>query len=107
MLVERSRGVAARPPAPEGTVGKDPMAEFRQLQEQARIIIEGIAERGIEVKGLEPGLLDFPALRHGLEVLLCWRQGERRIEHWHPIPTGIAGRQPVEGTPDDAWEWCN
>ena len=46
-------------------------------------------------------------LRHGQEVYLCWREGESRVEHWHPIHTGIAGRQEVDPADLGVWEWCN
>ena len=82
-------------------------AEIRSLQEQIRALLEDILERGVQVKGLDPGLLDFPALRHGLEVLLCWREGEQGVGFWHPLSTGLKGRQPVDETPASAWEWCH
>ena len=58
------------------------------------------------MKNLEPALIDFPALRHGLEVCLCWKEGESEVRWWHPVPTGIKGRQAVRGDPG-IWEWCN
>jgi len=50
---------------------------------------------GVELKGIETGLLDFPSLRDGRIVYLCWRQGEEGIGFWHDIDTGFAGRQPL------------
>jgi hypothetical protein len=55
--------------------------------------IEGL---GAEFKGIELGLVDFPALRDGEIVYLCWQYGEDRIAHWHPVHTGFAGRRPLE-----------
>lgn len=81
--------------------------EVKALQARMRDVLEGIRAEGVEVKGIAPGLLDFPALRYGVEVYLCWKEGEDRIEHWHPIPTGIAGRQRLADTEPGAWEWCN
>ncbi len=78
-----------------------------EVQNEIKKILDHIHGLGVDVKGLEPGLLDFPALRHGTEVCLCWKEGETEIEHWHPIPTGIAGRRPLSETRGDAWEWCN
>jgi hypothetical protein len=40
--------------------------------------------------------VDFPALREGHEVYLCWQQGEERIDFWHEKDAGFAGRQPIE-----------
>ncbi|HUP02290.1 MAG TPA: DUF2203 domain-containing protein [Gemmatimonadota bacterium] len=55
-----------------------------------------LTELGVELKGLDPGLVDFPALKDGEIVYLCWRYGEDRIAFWHPLETGFAGRRPVE-----------
>jgi hypothetical protein len=48
--------------------------------------------REIQVKDLERGLVDFPAVIGGKEVFLCWEQGEEDIEFWHDLDTGYAGR---------------
>ena len=50
---------------------------------------------GCEVKDLDQGLVDFPALREGREIYLCWRLGEPTIAWWHDRETGFAGRQPL------------
>jgi hypothetical protein len=50
---------------------------------------------GVEMKGLEEGLLDFPSEREGRVVYLCWRVGEDHIGFWHDIDAGFAGRQPL------------
>lgn len=50
---------------------------------------------GVEMKGLDDGLLDFPSEREGRVVYLCWRIGEERIAHWHEIDAGFAGRKPL------------
>lgn len=52
-------------------------------------------ERGIQVKGIAPALLDFPAAVDGETVLLCWREGEDRVTEYHPIETGYIGRRPI------------
>jgi hypothetical protein len=40
--------------------------------------------------------LDFPALKDGREVYLCWQHGEGEIAFWHEVEAGFAGRQPIE-----------
>lgn len=55
-----------------------------------------LEELGVEFKGIELGLVDFPALRDGEIVYLCWKYGEDRIENWHSLEAGYAGRQPLE-----------
>lgn len=57
-------------------------ADLRQLQEW-----------GIVLRDPTTGLIDFFHQREGETVFLCWKLGEARVEWWHPIHTGIAGRQ--------------
>jgi hypothetical protein len=47
------------------------------------------------LRDLERGLIDFPALREGREVYLCWEAGEGEIEFWHDLDAGYGGRQPL------------
>ena len=65
------------------------------LRETARFeeILERIAARGCHLKSLDPGLVDFPHLREGREVYLCWRINENKIHYWHEIEDGFEGRQ--------------
>ena len=56
-------------------------------------VLDRIADRGCHLKGLDPGLVDFPHLRDGREVYLCWRMGENQIRYWHEIEDGFDGRQ--------------
>lgn len=51
---------------------------------------------GVQVKDLETGLLDFPFQLDERIVLLCWKQGETSITHWHTMEDGFAGRQPLD-----------
>jgi hypothetical protein len=57
--------------------------------------VEGITELGVQVKDLDRGLVDFPSLRDGEEVLLCWHVGEDEIRYWHGVAEGFAGRKPL------------
>ncbi|MFO1512143.1 MAG: DUF2203 family protein [Verrucomicrobiota bacterium] len=47
----------------------------------------------IQIKDLERGLLDFPAIIGGKEVFLCWEQDEDAVEFWHDLDTGYSGRE--------------
>ena len=58
-------------------------------------LVDEINGHGAEVKDLDSGLIDFPALRHGETVLLCWRLGEAEIAWWHRVEDGFAGRRPL------------
>lgn len=90
-----------------GDASKVPEDELQEHRDGALACIEELQELGIEVKGLEGGLVDFPALRNGDYVFLCWRVGEPRVEWWHPLATGFAGRQRVTKEPSVRWEWRN
>ena len=59
-------------------------------------ILHKILETGAQVKDINTGLLDFPALREGHEVYLCWKHGEGQIAFWHEVEAGFAGRQPID-----------
>lgn len=65
--------------------------ELQRLQQE----IEAIQAHGCVIKDPGIGLLDFPSLRSGREVELCWRLGEDRIRFWHEINAGYQGRQPI------------
>ena len=58
-------------------------------------VIDELTEVGVEVKDIDEGLVDFPALRHGETVLLCWKLGEDEIRYWHTLESGFAGRRPL------------
>ena len=76
--------------------------EMDQAQENvdrlARLLQEGVQEildRGIIVRDVARGLVDFPSQREGREVFLCWIGGEERIEFWHETDRGFAHREPL------------
>lgn len=77
--------------------------EFGQMRAAAAALVQGINEGvrqihqwGVVVKDLEMGLVDFPALRAGQEVYLCWRLDEPSVAWWHPMDGGFATREPLE-----------
>lgn len=57
--------------------------------------IRDLETRGIEVKDIDTGLIDFPSLHRGRLIYLCWRLGEAEIAYWHEITAGFAGRRPI------------
>ena len=81
-----------------GSAHADTNAQEREaaaLSTALRSALEDLNEIGVELKDPERGLLDFPALREGRRVYLCWLRGEATIEWWHEIRDGFAGRQGV------------
>jgi hypothetical protein len=73
-------------------------SEREKLAGQLQEAINRILETGCLVKDLDEGLIDFPTLRDGEEVYLCWKLGEERIGYWHGIEEGFAGRKPLDET---------
>ena len=57
--------------------------------------IEDLESTGVVLKGLDEGLLDFPAKRFDEEIWLCWKEGEEVIKFWHEKDTGFMGRKPI------------
>lgn len=68
---------------------------FMHAGDEFRQIVKRIESHGCHLKGLDPPLLDFPHIRDGKEVYLCWRYGEDEIRFWHEIDSGFAGRKPL------------
>jgi hypothetical protein len=56
---------------------------------------EELSRLDIVVRDLEAGLVDFPALRDGEEVYLCWLVDEPAVALWHAVEAGFTGRQPL------------
>ena len=57
--------------------------------------LKEVTDRGILVRDLGRGLVDFPGRREGRDVYLCWLRGEERIDFWHETNVGFLGRQPL------------
>jgi hypothetical protein len=70
-------------------------AEIERVERELAKLVDEIGEHGAQVKDLDEGLIDFPALRRGETVLLCWKLGEDEIRHWHTVDDGFAGRRPL------------
>lgn len=58
-------------------------------------LTDELESKGCVLKGIEHGLVDFPSLRDGKEVYLCWKNPEQQIEYWHDIQSGFTGRQRI------------
>jgi hypothetical protein len=72
--------------------------DAERMELEAEAVAAAVAELtslGVLVKDLDSGLVDFPALRDGEEVLLCWQVGEPEVAHWHGLEEGFAGRKPL------------
>src|SRR5438067_574544 len=60
------------------------------------VLIHQVKDMGVLLKDADKGLCDFPYMKGGRMVYLCWQLGEDRIGYWHDVETGFAGREPLE-----------
>lgn len=77
--------------------------EFQRLKREAEFVLEEcntaikkIEALGCLLKDLHLGLIDFPSMRDGQEVFLCWKPDEAEVGYWHGLTEGFAGRKPIE-----------
>ena len=61
-------------------------------------LIHQIKDLGVLLKDADKGLCDFPYMKRGRVVYLCWQLGEDSIQYWHDIETGFTGREPLDET---------
>lgn len=101
ILAARQRVIDVQPevwPVLEQAVGNGGSLKAGKLVEDFKTIengVKAIQDLGIFVKDVNTGLVDFPALRGGREVFLCWRYNEPAVAFWHELHTGFDGRQPL------------
>jgi hypothetical protein len=77
-----------------GGMGPNGDGSFPPEMETVVEIVRGLEERGILMKGIDQGLVDFPHIReNGEEVYLCWQLGENDIIAWHRLNEGFVGRK--------------
>ena len=79
-----------------GNGGNRALSNMVQDFEKLDALVHSILDTGALVKDINIGLLDFPALRDGREVYLCWQLGEGEIAFWHEVEAGFAGRQSID-----------
>jgi hypothetical protein len=78
-----------------GNGGSKKSQELLTLSESITRLIQGLEAKGILIKDVQTGLIDFPHIREEREVLLCWKMGEKKVGFWHEVETGFRGRQPL------------
>lgn len=97
----RQRALALQPdvwPMLENAVGNGgnrKAGDLLHLFQDFERIVEDIQSTGCLLKDVERGLIDFPSIRGGRQVFLCWAYGEKEVTFWHDIEAGFAGRQPL------------
>ena len=79
-----------------GNGGNPTLSKMVKTFDRLDALIHSIQDIGAIIKDINTGLLDFPALKDGREVYLCWKYGEGEITFWHEIEDGFAGRQSID-----------
>jgi len=79
-----------------GNGGNPTLSRMVKTFDRLDALIHSVQDMGAIIKDVNTGLLDFPALKDGREVYLCWKYGEEDIAFWHEIEDGFAGRQSIE-----------
>ena len=92
VVAQKTRGNGNHNPGEDVALAK----ATKQVEDALQAAIKQLQDWDIELKDLQTGLIDFPALREGRVVYLCWQLGEPEIAYWHETDTGFAGRQPLD-----------
>ena len=72
---------------------------MERLQGELEKLAAELGPIGCELKDLDRGLIDFPARLGEESIYLCWKAGEARIDFWHTLDSGFAGRRPISELP--------
>jgi len=87
---------AAAAGAEHGGGGMAGGSRYADLLTDLSLRVNELETMGVQLKDYGRGLIDFPSLRDGRVVLLCWQLGEGdSLEWWHDVEAGFAGRQPI------------
>ncbi len=92
---ERQRLMLAGGGVPDRAAWRVDTGIVERLTRRVREGLDAIVRLGGVPKDLGLGLVDFPHLRDGEEVNLCWKYGEREVHHWHGLGEGYAARKPL------------
>ncbi len=70
--------------------------DTQRLAQEIQGFVSELRGLGVEPKGFDIGLVDFPSEVGGRTVYLCWKLGEESVQYWHEADAGYSGRQPLE-----------
>ncbi len=93
--LERSDKRLASLMTPGNDLGGDLVNQWIRTLAEMQGVLGEFQRREIQIKDIERGLVDFPALIGGKEVFLCWEQDEEAVEFWHDLDTGYGGRERI------------
>lgn len=78
-----------------GNGGSRDATQMEQDFEKLDALVHRLQSAGVLLKDINTGLVDFPSLREGREIYLCWRFGEETVRFWHEVDAGFGGRKPL------------
>ena len=79
-------------------VAEEAEVQAQQLAKDIQGFLNELRALGLELKGFDQGLVDFPGELDNRPVYWCWKLGEPRVSFWHEVDAGFAGRRPLEAT---------
>ena len=88
VVQELAESASSHVGGPEGTASLEIVISLQSCLTQ-------LQETGCVLRSLQDGLIDFPHLKEGREIYLCWKFGEEDIHFWHEVDEGFAGRTPL------------
>ena len=92
----REEAKKAAAAAEQGGGGIESGVTYAAVLTELTVQLSELETLGVQLKDFERGLIDFPSLRDGRVVLLCWQLGEGdELEWWHDVDAGFAGRTPL------------
>lgn len=93
--IERSDKRLSSLMSPGQDLGGDLVNRWIRTLAEMQGVLGEFEKREIQIKDLDRGLLDFPAIIGGKEVFLCWEQDEEHVEFWHDLDAGYGGRERI------------
>ena len=85
--------------AAKGAPADEVEERLERLEGELEKVAQELGPIGCELKDLDRGLIDFPARNGDEPIYLCWKPGEERIDFWHTLDSGFAGRRPIAELP--------
>jgi hypothetical protein len=94
-LAELLAKVAGNGGGLDPSAAQDLVAAVQEAERELDAVVAELGEAGVVVRDPDSGLVDFPSVRDGEPVFLCWQLGEEDVSWWHGPDEGFAGRKPL------------
>ncbi len=86
-----------------GENDREAQGEIIQRIEMLQACADELIDVGAELKDWATGQVDFPAMRGGREICLCWRRGDSAVDHWHEMNESCTARRRIESLPAEVY----